>query len=71
MDLLTSIKTGETLVFNIRGIIDIIAVEIIRDLQPGQQLSIIISEEYDKILLEVKNLIIKKVNFAEARFILQ
>ena len=56
----TAIKTGEALGFNMPGKIDIIAIEIIHDLELGQQFSNNILEKYDEIMLEVMNFIRKK-----------
>jgi hydrogenase maturation protease len=61
---LTAIKTGETLGFSMPAKIDILAIEIIRDLQLGQKLSNLILEKYDKILHEVANFIKKRMKFA-------
>lgn len=57
---LTTLRTGETLGLNIPEKIDIIAIEIICDLQLGQQLSSVILEKYDEILHEIMNFVRKK-----------
>jgi len=59
VNFLTAIKTGQTLGFQIPDSIDIIAIEIIRDLCLCENLSDIILEKYDEILFEIINFIKK------------
>ena len=62
---LTALKTGEKLGLNIPEKIDILAIEIICDLQLDQQLSNIIHEKYDEILLEIVYFIKKGRNLCK------
>ncbi len=54
---LTTIKTGQTLGYNIPGRIDIIAINIIRNLWLCENLSNIILKKYDEILFKIINFI--------------
>lgn len=54
---LTAIKTGQTLGFKMPDKIDIIAIEIFRDLWLGEKLSDVILVKYNEILSEIINFI--------------
>jgi len=65
---LTAIETGKTLGFKMPGKIDIIAIEIFRDLWLGDKLSDVILVKYDEILSEIINFI-KNIKIHGTRFI--